>query len=124
MKSKIIVLLIVILAAVLCIATVFLVSKKETLTIPAPEPIVDFDETFREYTKEEVAAHKDASSCWTIIRTEVYELTNWIKQHPGGAQAILGLCGKDGTVAFESQHGGSQKQEDVLSTFKIGTYKK
>lgn len=72
------------------------------------------------YTMAQVATHANESSCWSIIRNEVYDLTNWISQHPGGKQAILGLCGKDGTAAFEGQHGGSPRQEDTLTGFKIG----
>ena len=73
------------------------------------------------YTFAQIAEHKDAKSCWTAINGNVYELTAWIKQHPGGSQAILSICGKDGTAAFEGQHGGDKKPEAMLATFKIGT---
>lgn len=76
------------------------------------------------FTLQEVATHKDATSCWTIIRDGVYDLTSWIEQHPGGAENILKICGKDGTLAFEGQHGGREKQESKLETFLIGNYKK
>lgn len=72
------------------------------------------------YTAAQVAAHADASSCWTIIDASVYDLTEWIAQHPGGAQAILVLCGTDGTVSFRGQHGAAQQQAAVLATYKIG----
>jgi cytochrome b involved in lipid metabolism len=72
----------------------------------------------------EVALHKDAKSCYAVIRGEVYNLTLWIAQHPGGDQAILSICGKDGTVAFVNQHGGRSRQEDALATFKIGVLAK
>jgi hypothetical protein len=35
--------------------------------------------------------------------------------------AILSLCGKDGTVAFNAQHGGQGRPETELASFKIGT---
>lgn len=73
------------------------------------------------YTAAEVALHKDGESCWTIIDGNVYDLTQWIPQHPGGAQAILGLCGRDGTEAFHGQHDDAKRQADILATFKIGT---
>lgn len=72
------------------------------------------------YTSAQVATHNSASSCWTIIRGGVYDLTVWIGQHPGGERAILGLCGTDGTAAFDRQHGGSGRPEDTLTSFKIG----
>ena len=73
------------------------------------------------YTLADVAQHKDGTSCWTAINGGVYDLTQWIPQHPGGQRAILGLCGKDGSAAFNDQHGGMQEQVQVLATFKIGT---
>lgn len=73
------------------------------------------------YTLTQVAAHKDASSCWSAVNGNVYDLTAWISQHPGGERAILGICGKDGSAAFNKQHGDAKKQADILATFKIGS---
>jgi cytochrome b involved in lipid metabolism len=74
------------------------------------------------YSAAEVAAHDSASSCWSIINGKVYDLTNWIYQHPGGASAILSLCGSDGSAAFNAQHGASGRPGQVLQTFLIGNY--
>ena len=72
------------------------------------------------YTISDVALHKTSTNCWTTISGEVFDLTTWIKQHPGGDKAILSICGIDGTKAFEGQHGGKAKVEMKLETFKIG----
>jgi len=74
----------------------------------------------RAYTMSEVKTHNKASSCYTVINNDVYDLTKWIDEHPGGDTAILSLCGIDGTSAFEGQHGGQAKQEMKLETMKIG----
>ena len=71
-------------------------------------------------TMAEVAKHNSAASCYTAISGSVYDLTAWVNQHPGGKEAILSLCGTDGTAAFKNQHGGQKKQEDTLATYKIG----
>lgn len=73
------------------------------------------------YTMAQVAGHATSASCWSVIGGAVYDLTDWIKKHPGGDRAILGICGKDGTAAFTQQHGGKSKPEATLATFKIGT---
>lgn len=73
------------------------------------------------YTLSQVATHGAASSCWTAIDGSVYDLTSWIQAHPGGAQPILGICGKDGSSAFTQQHGNDTKPQQMLATFKIGT---
>ncbi len=80
-------------------------------------------ETTQNYTLAQVATHKDTTSCWTVIRTGVYDLTAWINQHPGGKESIIGLCGKDGTAFFEAQHGGQGNPEATLKKLKIGNYK-
>lgn len=72
------------------------------------------------FTMAKVSTHNSAQSCWTTISGNVYDLTSWIDQHPGGAQAILSLCGIDGTSAFLAQHGGQGKPERELATFLIG----
>lgn len=70
-------------------------------------------------TLEEITAHNTRESCWTMINGSAYDLTSWIPNHPGGEQAILQLCGTDGSAKFNGQHGGSAQQEAVLTGFKI-----
>lgn len=71
-------------------------------------------------TMATVALHKDASSCYTVISGKVYDLTLWVNMHPGGKQAILSLCGTDGTVRFNAKHGGDTKPTGALARFYIG----
>jgi cytochrome b involved in lipid metabolism len=75
------------------------------------------------YTIEEVQKHNSRESCWTVIRGDVYDLTAWINKHPGGADKILNICGKDGASAFERKHGGEEKPEKALEQFEIGKLK-
>jgi len=74
-----------------------------------------------QYTADDVAANSDATSCWTIVRGIVYDLTPFIDEHPGGANNILRLCGTDGTDAFEGKHGGEPRPENTLEGYEIGT---
>ncbi|CAN5711464.1 hypothetical protein BH11PAT2_BH11PAT2_08780 [soil metagenome] len=73
------------------------------------------------YTQAEVATHDTTNNCWATINGNVYNLTSWIAQHPGGEAPILGLCGKDGTSAFDGQHSTGGQANAELATFKIGT---
>jgi cytochrome b involved in lipid metabolism len=68
----------------------------------------------------QVATHAGRSSCWTAIEGQVYDLTQWIGEHPGVQQAILGLCGKDGTAEFDYQHGGQSRPARELASFLLG----
>ena len=93
-------------------------------TIPVTLPATTIPATTTpSYTLTQVATHANASSCWSIVQGNVYDLTSWINQHPGGSGAILSMCGKDGTAAFDGQHGGQRRPENELASFIIGTYK-
>ncbi|HEY6020021.1 MAG TPA: cytochrome b5-like heme/steroid binding domain-containing protein [Candidatus Paceibacterota bacterium] len=72
------------------------------------------------YTMADVAKHNSASACWTAINGKVYDVTSWINQHPGGTQAILSLCGTDGSAAFNGQHGGQGRPASELASFLLG----
>jgi cytochrome b involved in lipid metabolism len=75
------------------------------------------------YTMAEVSQHNSETSCWSVIMGDVYDLTKWINNHPGGPDKILKICGTDGTQAFERKHGGQEKPEMKLTQFKIGKLK-
>ena len=72
------------------------------------------------YTMAQVKANKSAAKCWSVINGDVYDLTKWISAHPGGAGAILSLCGTDGTQDFIAMHRNQSKPESRLSAFLLG----
>ena len=72
------------------------------------------------YTMEKVKANASATSCWTVIKGNVYNLTAWINQHPGGSSSIKSLCGVDGSSAFAAQHQGESKPESRLAGYLLG----
>ncbi|VEG30097.1 cytochrome b5-like heme/steroid binding domain-containing protein [Actinomyces howellii] len=90
-------------------------------TSVAPTPDPGSSSTATVYTMEDVARHSTAESCWTVIDSTVYDLTDWVSQHPGGQEAITGMCGTDGTAAFTSEHGGQAEPADALAGYAIGT---
>jgi cytochrome b involved in lipid metabolism len=72
------------------------------------------------YSLDDISTHADAQSCYTAINGSIYDLTQWIEAHPGGAEKILLLCGIDGTKEFNEQHGTSNEAIGRLASFKIG----
>jgi cytochrome b involved in lipid metabolism len=80
--------------------------------------------TTRSFTLAQVATYNSQTSCYSAINGVVYDLTSWISRHPGGAREILGICGKDGSSAFNGQHGGQGRPASILSGFEIGTLAK
>lgn len=52
----------------------------------------------------EVAKHADRSSCWVIISGRAYDVTDFLDEHPGGANIILQYGGKDATEEYNPVH--------------------
>jgi len=71
-------------------------------------------------TMADVAKHASSSDCWAAISGNVYDLTSWISQHPGGSGPIVGMCGQDGTAGFEGQHAGQGRPAQELANFLVG----
>lgn len=61
----------------------------------------------------------EMTNCYTVINSNLYDLAPWINEHPGGAEAIISLCGIDGTEAFKAQHSSNQKVQEVLQSFLV-----
>jgi len=72
------------------------------------------------YTMTQVRANNTAANCWAVIDDSVYDLTNWIKSHPGGSGAIVGLCGTDGSSSFSSKHGNQSRPAAQLNSYRLG----
>ena len=81
----------------------------------------DASGTAQTYTLDQVKQHNQATDCWAAIEGEVYNLTDWVNQHPGGADHIAAICGTDATQAFAQQHSGQQRPSSQLTQFRIGT---
>ncbi|XP_059468532.1 cytochrome b5-like [Neocloeon triangulifer] len=73
----------------------------------------------REIEMAEVRKHNSEESTWIVIRGEVYDVTKFLKEHPGGADQLLGVAGKDATKDFNNV-GHSSDARNMLAQFKIG----
>jgi cytochrome b involved in lipid metabolism len=93
------------------------VVPPKTTTPTAPKTPVS---TVKKYTMEQVATHSTPTDCWSAVNGGVYNLTNWIAEHPGGQFPIISMCGKDGTTMFLNAHGGQGDPTRELATLKIG----
>ena len=92
-------------------------------TYPTPS-LVTKNATGSTYSLAEVAKHNSQTDCWLIINGNVYNATNYLFDHPGGAQNIIAYCGTDATVAYEGmrKHSSVRAQTD-LSSLLIGAVK-
>lgn len=98
-------------------------APTNTTSGSAPKPVEEApksEPTPNTYTLAQVQSANSKENCWSIVSGNVYNLTAWIDQHPGGSRAILNMCGKDATDAFVKQHGGQKQAESALAQYKIG----
>lgn len=67
----------------------------------------------------EIIQHDSKEDCWTAINGKVYDVTSFIPDHPGG-DAILKVCGTDGTEVFTGKHGNNNNAKEELENHYIG----
>lgn len=73
------------------------------------------------YSMDDVKSHDTVGDCWAAVDGKVYDLTEWVSQHPGGPDRIAALCGTDATSAFRAQHGSNETAQSTIKRFEIGT---
>ncbi|WYZ39992.1 hypothetical protein EsH8_IV_000333 [Colletotrichum jinshuiense] len=76
----------------------------------------------QEYTAKEVALHREADDCWMVIHGEVYDVTKYIHDHPGGADILVEAGGVDASEAFDNA-GHSEDAYEIMADFRIGKLK-
>lgn len=92
--------------------------------IPLSKKIENFsNNSLPEYSIEEVKKHTTESDLWTYYKGYVYNLTDFIKNHPGG-NVILNSGGKDLEKVWDdlgfSWHKGHSGVKMILEKHKIG----
>ncbi|TEB39247.1 hypothetical protein FA13DRAFT_459719 [Coprinellus micaceus] len=56
------------------------------------------------WSLNEVSEHNSAQSCWVVIHNNVYDVTEFLPEHPGGAAIILRYAGGDATEVYDQIH--------------------
>ncbi|KAI0896766.1 cytochrome b5 [Annulohypoxylon nitens] len=58
------------------------------------------------FTAKDVAEHKDEQNgMYIIVDSGVYDITNFLEEHPGGAKILKRMAGKNATKQFWKYHG-------------------
>ena len=65
----------------------------KVLTSPNKSPLAASHTTMKEFTLEEVVQSRGTEVCWIIIRGNVYDVTNWLDEHPGGEEILQVVAG-------------------------------
>ncbi|KAK0544627.1 hypothetical protein OC846_005837 [Tilletia horrida] len=68
---------------------------------------------------DEVKQHKSEDSVWVVVDNNVYDITEFLEEHPGGKKILISNAGKDASEAFHTYH--SEKiLKSVAEEYKIG----
>jgi L-lactate dehydrogenase (cytochrome) len=67
-----------------------------------------------------VAKHNTAESCWVVLYGNVYDVTRFVPNHPGGAKPILQLAGADATEEYDPIHPPGILEENLRPEDKLG----
>jgi len=76
----------------------------------------------RIFTSEDVEEHASLKSCWVTRDGKVYDVTEFLADHPGGDDLILKYAAKDvGEIMKDStEHDHSDSAYNMLDEFLIG----
>ncbi|KAI0037149.1 fatty acid-2 hydroxylase [Vararia minispora EC-137] len=66
--------------------------------------------------REELAQHRSEESCWVVLDRNVYDVTSFLKAHPGGDGYILGAAGPDDIRSTMEEYKHTPKAYDLLQS--------
>ncbi|KVH90963.1 cytochrome b5-like [Cynara cardunculus var. scolymus] len=67
----------------------------------------------------DVFVHNNDKDCWVIINARVYDVTNFLNDHPGGNDVLLAVAGKNASEEFEEAGHGSAARL-MLDEYYVG----
>jgi len=72
--------------------------------------------------RADVESRNTAKSCYVTLGTNVYDITTFLEDHPGGGELILEYGGKDvaGIMKDEISHGHSEAAYEILDEHLVG----
>eukprot|EP01057_Protomagalhaensia_wolfi_P002893 Protomagalhaensia_wolfi_Nauph_80__2892@NODE_2983_length_926_cov_175_278467_g2340_i0_p1_GENE_NODE_2983_length_926_cov_175_278467_g2340_i0NODE_2983_length_926_cov_175_278467_g2340_i0_p1_ORF_typecomplete_len140_score6_15Cytb5/PF00173_28/4_4e23OMP_bbrl/PF13505_6/0_089_NODE_2983_length_926_cov_175_278467_g2340_i0428847 len=78
--------------------TQFITQSAENPTNPGTGGDVKY------FTIEEVGQHSSEDDAWMVLGGVVYDITDYLKAHPGGSSILLRFAGQDATKQFNAVH--------------------
>ncbi|OBT57302.1 hypothetical protein VE04_01738 [Pseudogymnoascus sp. 24MN13] len=77
--------------------------------------------TDRSINASEVLKHNTSESCWVTLYGKVYDVTNFVDEHPGGRQSIMRLAGRDATEDFDLVHPKGTLEQNLPAEAYLGS---
>ncbi|KAK4034415.1 putative membrane bound hemo protein [Parachaetomium inaequale] len=77
----------------------------------------------KQLTYQDVAEHNTKKDLYVVIHDDIFDITKFVDEHPGGEEVLLDVAGQDATEAFEDV-GHSDEARETLDQLKVGTLKR
>uniref|UniRef100_A0A6B2L7X9 Cytochrome-b5 reductase n=1 Tax=Arcella intermedia TaxID=1963864 RepID=A0A6B2L7X9_9EUKA len=78
----------------------------------------------RVVTWEELRMHSKPDDCWTVVRGVVYNITDYVYYHPGGAEELLRGAGRDCTELYDEFHSWVNERNYMSPIQVVGVIEK
>jgi len=72
-----------------------------------------------QFTLEELEKHNKKRELWITIHGNVYNVTPFLEEHPGGEEVLFEQAGLDATEVFEDI-GHSEEARELMKTYFVG----
>ncbi|KAJ5812234.1 hypothetical protein N7474_008535 [Penicillium riverlandense] len=59
------------------------------------------------WSAQQISSHKTPDDCWIVVDKQVWDVTDFLDEHPGGSTIILKYAGSDATKAYSEVHAPS-----------------
>ncbi|CAD8126724.1 unnamed protein product [Paramecium sonneborni] len=74
---------------------------------------------YKAITWEELECHNTSDDAWIVIDDDVYDITDFLGQHPGGIKLLLDKAGDDASTFFH-RVGHSQSAHKIMGELQVG----
>ncbi|KAH6867382.1 hypothetical protein B0T10DRAFT_572372 [Thelonectria olida] len=72
-----------------------------------------------EFTTKQVAEHNSPEDAWLTIHGQVYDVTKYLADHPGGADVLTEAAGTDASEEFDNA-GHSEDAFEIMKDYCVG----
>ena len=72
----------------------------------------------KEYSYKDISKHDSKDDCYVVYNYKVYDISSFIKKHPGGKDVLLEYAGKDITKAFDDANHSDDALEKMEKYYK------
>ncbi|KAG9238368.1 FMN-dependent dehydrogenase-domain-containing protein [Amylocarpus encephaloides] len=72
------------------------------------------------FDASEVAKHNKPDDCWVCLYGDIWDVTSFLPNHPGGSSIILKLSGRDATEDYDPIHPPGTLEDNLDPSAKLG----